>query len=197
MQDDNAHAWAEIYLSGQGWTPLEVTPGMTAELTEGELAADAAQAGQNAADSDTPLPARQEADSPAEAPQSVPLLWVLPTVLLLLALALALLRRARRTPLQTVQAEFCALHRKMRRCGLAAEVSSDEAAFAEFLQTHCPQTDRETVQHLLDAVQAAQFAPDPCTAETAQEIQTLCRKLRKTVQTNGVRAVQGEALRKK
>ena len=54
------------------------------------------------------------------------------------------------------------------------------------------------MQHLLDAVQAAQFAPDPCTAETAQEIQTLCRKLRKkTVQTNGVRAVQGEALRKK
>lgn len=179
LQDDNAHAWAEIYLSGQGWTPLEVTPGMTAELTEGELAADAAQAGQNAADSDTPLLARQEADSPAETPQSVPLLWVLPTVLLLLVLALALLRRARRTPLQTVQAEFCALHRKMRRCGLAAEVSSDEAAFAEFLQTHCPQTDRETVQHLLDAVQAAQFAPDPCTAETAQEIQTLCRKLRK------------------
>ena len=74
LQDDNAHAWAEIYLSGQGWTPLEVTPGMTAELTEGELAADAAQAGQNAADSDTPLPARQEADSPAETPQSVPLL---------------------------------------------------------------------------------------------------------------------------
>lgn len=36
---------------------------MTAELTEGELAADAAQAGQNAADSDTPLLARQEADS--------------------------------------------------------------------------------------------------------------------------------------
>lgn len=179
LQDDNAHAWAEIYLSGQGWTPLEVTPGMTAELTEGELAADAAQAGQNAADSDTPLLARQEADSPAETPQSVPLLWVPPTVLLLLVLALALLRRARRTPLQTVQAEFCALHRKMRRCGLAAEVSSDEAAFAEFLQTHCPQTDRETVQHLLDAVQAAQFAPDPCTAETAQEIHTLCRKLRK------------------
>lgn len=179
LQDDNAHAWAEIYLSGQGWTPLEVTPGMTAELTEGELAADAAQAGQNAADSDTPLLARQEADSPAETPQSVPLLWVLPTVLLLLVLALALLRRARRTPLQTAQAEFCALHRKMRRCGLAAEVSSDEAAFAEFLQTHCPQTDRETVQHLLDAVQAAQFAPDPCTAETAQEVRALCRKLRK------------------
>ena len=181
LQDDNAHAWAEIYLAGQGWTPLEVTPGMAAELTEGELAADAAQAGQDTADSDTPLPARQEAASPAETPQRVPLLWVLPTVLLLLALTLALVRRARRTPLQTVQAEFCALHRKMRRCGLAAEVSSDEAAFAEFLQSHCPQTDRQTVQHLLDAVQAAHFAPAPCTAETAQEIRALCRKLRKTL----------------
>ena len=186
LQDDNAHAWAEIYLAGQGWTPLEVTPGMTAELTEGELAADAVQAGQNAADSDTPLPARQEDDSPAETPQSVPLLWVLPTVLLLLVLALALLRRAKRTPLQTVQAEFCALHRKMRRCGLAAEISSDEAAFAEFLQSHCPQTDRQTVQQLLDAVQAAQFAPAPCTAETAQEIRALCRKLRKKLRKRTV-----------
>lgn len=179
LQDDNAHAWAEIYLAGQGWTPLEVTPGMAAELTEGELATDAVQAGQDAADSDTPLPARQEGDSPAEAPQCAPLLWVLPTVLLLVALTLALLRRTRRTPLQSVQAEFCALHRKMRRCGLAAEVSSDEAAFAEFLQTHCPQTDRKTVQHLLDTVQAAQFAPEPCTAETAHEVRALCRKLRK------------------
>ena len=181
LQDDNAHAWAEIYLAGQGWTPLEVTPGMAAELTEGELAVDAAQAGQDTADSDTPLPAWQEAASPAETPQRVPLLWVLPTVLLLLVLTLALVRRARRTPLQTVQAEFCALHRKMRRCGLAAEISSDEAAFAEFLQTHCPQTDPETVQQLLDAVQAAHFAPAPCTAETAQEVRAICRKLRKTL----------------
>ena len=186
LQDDNAHAWAEIYLAGQGWTPLEVTPGMAAELTEGELAVDAAQAGQDTADSDTPLPAWQEAASPAETPQRVPLLWVLPTVLLLLVLTLALVRRARRTPLQTVQAEFCALHRKMRRCGLAAEVSSDEVAFAEFLQTHCPQTDRKTVQHLLDAVQAAQFAPDPCTAETAQEVRTICRKLRKMLRKRTV-----------
>ena len=70
LQDDTPTPGQEIYLSGQGWTPLEVTPGMTAELTEGELAADAAQAGQNTAGSDTPLLAQQEADSPAETPQS-------------------------------------------------------------------------------------------------------------------------------
>ena len=85
---------------------------------------------------------------------------------------------------QTVQAEFCALHRKMRRCGLAAEVSSDEAAFAEFLQTHCPQTDRETVQHLQDAVRRHSLRPihappkprrryRPCAVNYAKK---LCRR---------------------
>ena len=28
LQDDNAHAWAEVYISGQGWTPMEMTPGV-------------------------------------------------------------------------------------------------------------------------------------------------------------------------
>ncbi len=27
LQDDNAHAWAEIYIAGLGWTPVETTPG--------------------------------------------------------------------------------------------------------------------------------------------------------------------------
>mgnify|MGYP007124134310 CR=1 FL=1 len=29
LQDDNAHAWAEIYVSGIGWTPVETTPGFS------------------------------------------------------------------------------------------------------------------------------------------------------------------------
>lgn len=27
LQDDNSHAWAEIYITGVGWTPVETTPG--------------------------------------------------------------------------------------------------------------------------------------------------------------------------
>ena len=33
LEDDNAHAWTEIYQPFLGWTPVEVTPGMEAELT--------------------------------------------------------------------------------------------------------------------------------------------------------------------
>ena len=34
LEDDNAHAWVEIYQPFLGWTPVEVTPGMEAEVTE-------------------------------------------------------------------------------------------------------------------------------------------------------------------
>ena len=180
MQDDNAHAWAEVYLAGQGWTPLEVTPGMAAELTEGELSADTPLAGQNAAnEDDTPLPTQNETKTPDSTSRNTALLWVLPVILLLAVLVIVEVRRVRRTPLQIVQAEFRALYRKMRRCGLGENVSSDEAAFAEFLQAHCPQTDGETIQSMLAAVQTAQFAPGPCTQETAQGVRTICRKLRR------------------
>lgn len=180
LQDDNAHAWAEVYLAGQGWTPLEVTPGMAAELTEGELSADTPLAGQNAAnEDDAPLPTQSETQTPDSTSRNTALLWVLPVILLLAVLVIVEVRRVRRTPLQIVQAEFRALYRKMRRCGLGENVSSDEAAFAEFLQAHCPQTDGETIQSMLAAVQTAQFAPGPCTQETAQGVRTICRKLRR------------------
>ena len=153
---------------------------MAAEFTEGELSADAPLAGQNTAkEDDAPLPTQNEAKTPDSTSRKTALLWALPVALLLIVLVIVQVHRARRTPLQIVQAEFRALYRKMRRCGLGEDVSSDEAAFAEFLQAHCPQTDGETIQSLLAAVQTAQFAPGPCTRETAQRVRTVCRELRR------------------
>ena len=36
LEDDNAHAWVEIYEPFLGWVPVEVTPGMEAQVTEKE-----------------------------------------------------------------------------------------------------------------------------------------------------------------
>ncbi len=35
LEDDNAHAWTEIYVSGVGWTVVETTPGYVAMVAEG------------------------------------------------------------------------------------------------------------------------------------------------------------------
>ena len=40
LQDDNAHAWAEVYISGQGWTPMEMTPGVLVRAQQADLRTD-------------------------------------------------------------------------------------------------------------------------------------------------------------
>ena len=37
LQDDNAHAWAEIYVPYQGWTPVETTPGFDGTISNLEM----------------------------------------------------------------------------------------------------------------------------------------------------------------
>ena len=181
LQDDNAHAWAEVYLAGQGWTPLETTPGMVSELTEDQLAANA-NAVPTADDAETPLPAATPApEADPTAPQARAFWWLLPLAAVLAALAVWGIARARRTPADTVRAEFRALYKKMCRCGLGEGVSSDQEEFKQFLWEHTKTAAPQDVETLLALVQTAQFAPGPVSAQTAQQVRGLCRILRKNL----------------
>lgn len=181
LQDDNAHAWAEVYLAGQGWTPLETTPGMVSELTEDQLAANA-NAVPTADDTETPLPAAAPApEADPTAPQARAFWWLLPLAAVLAALAVWGIARARRTPADTVRAEFRALYKKMCRCGLSEGVSSDQEEFKQFLREHTKTAAPQDVETLLALVQTAQFAPGPVSAQTAQQVRGLCRILRKNL----------------
>ena len=181
LQDDNAHAWAEVYLAGQGWTPLETTPGMVSELTEDQLAANA-NAVPTADDAETPLPAATPApEADPTVPQARAFWWLLPLAAVLAALAAWGIARARRTPADTVRAEFRALYKKMCRCGLGEGVSSDQEEFKQFLWEHTKTAAPQDVETLLALVQTAQFAPGPVSAQTAQQVRGLCRILRKNL----------------
>lgn len=181
LQDDNAHAWAEVYLAGQGWTPLETTPGMVSELTEDQLAANA-NAVPTADDTETPLPAATPApEADPTTLQARAFWWLLPLAAVLAALAVWGIARARRTPADTVRAEFRALYKKMCRCGLSEGVSSDQEEFKQFLREHTKTAAPQDVETLLALVQTAQFAPGPVSAQTAQQVRGLCRILRKNL----------------
>lgn len=43
LQGDNAHAWTEIYIDGEGWTPVEMTPGALGTAEEIEYHGDKAE----------------------------------------------------------------------------------------------------------------------------------------------------------
>lgn len=49
----DAHAWTEIYLDGQGWTPVEVTPGYYSQTLEADKIIDVGEAWSNGADDKT------------------------------------------------------------------------------------------------------------------------------------------------
>ena len=99
----------------------------------------------------------------------------------LAALAVWGIARARRTPADTVRAEFRALYKKMCRCGLSEGVSSDQEEFKQFLWEHTKTAAPQDVETLLALVQTAQFAPGPVSAQTAQQVRGLCRILRKNL----------------
>ena len=52
LTSENAHAWAEVYLDGVGWTPVEVTPGFYAQSLEADSVIDVAEAKSSGANDD-------------------------------------------------------------------------------------------------------------------------------------------------
>ena len=116
-------------------------------------------------DAETPLPAVTPApEVDPTAPQARAFWWLLPLAAVLAALAVWGIARARRTPADTVRAEFRALYKKMCRCGLGEGVSSDQEEFKQFLWEHTKTAAPQDVETLLALVQTAQFAPGPVSA---------------------------------
>ena len=67
LEDDNAHAWAEVYREGIGWTVVEATPGFAALVTESDGAS--GQKEKEADSPDTPGEVFDQEDTPeAETP---------------------------------------------------------------------------------------------------------------------------------
>ncbi|MDE5909606.1 MAG: transglutaminase-like domain-containing protein [Lachnospiraceae bacterium] len=62
LEDDNAHAWTEIFLSGVGWVPVETTPGFVAMLEEADYEGRSAGAETSSKTSDD----KEEEDLPKE-----------------------------------------------------------------------------------------------------------------------------------
>lgn len=49
----DAHAWTEVYLDGQGWTPVEVTPGYYSQTLDADKIIDVGEAWSNGTDDKT------------------------------------------------------------------------------------------------------------------------------------------------
>ena len=183
LQDDNAHAWAEVYISGQGWTPMEMTPGVlvTAEKadykddlpettpTESEAAADSADTRQSL--------------QPSAAPRSA--LWLLAVLVAVLAAAAFILHRRRVLGLDTrrpcaerVLAIFAAIYAQLVRRGLPAGTSSDEQAFTRFMLKEVQELSGAESEAMVSLAQRAAFAADTLTEEDVTTMRNWYKRLK-------------------
>lgn len=156
LQDDNSHAWAEIYVDGTGWIPAEMTPGAlgTTEEVEaqGDLAVNQGTPGEeqeNGASQNENQTAETEKDKIFRPKwldgglESV--IRILAAILLcagVLTGAVSFVRKRRKTlglnrrlaPERRIQNIFQAYYHSLVKKGMSPEVESSSAEFAEYVK---------------------------------------------------------------
>ena len=186
LQDDNAHAWAEVYISGQGWTPMEMTPGVLVSAQQADLRTD-------------PLPETQGQDTAPAAGESSanePAATIVPRSRLVLAALLGgcllaaavLLVLARRHAMEygrgscnaRVLAVFGSIYRLLVRRGLPPDTPSDAPEFAAFLQSCVPALEPQDAEALLALAQAAQFGAGTMTEQDTDKMRKLYHVIKHT-----------------
>lgn len=185
LQDDNAHAWAEVYIDGQGWTPMEMTPGVLVTAEKADYKSDLPET--------TPTESEAAADSadtrqslqPSAAPRSA--LWLLAVLVVVLAAAAAafILHRRRVLGLDTrrpcaerVLAIFAAIYAQLVRRGLPAGTSSDEQAFTRFMLKEVQELSGAESEVMVSLAQRAAFAADTLTEEDVTTMRNWYKRLK-------------------
>ena len=186
LQDDNAHAWAEVYISGQGWTPMEMTPGVLVSAQQADLPTDPLPETQ---DQDT-APAAGESSANEPAATIVPrsrlvLAALLGGCLLAAAVLLVLARRhamgyGRGSCNARVLAVFGSIYRLLVRRGLPPDTPSDAPEFAAFLQSCVPALEPQDAEALLALAQAAQFGAGTMTEQDTDKMRKLYHVIKHT-----------------
>ena len=187
VTDEQAHAWAEIFVEDMGWMPVEVTLALGAAdaglLPAGEGAAgtwnlsllegvSAPQLGEDAA-------VQAGAESPAIAPLRLDgAQWSGAAFYLALlgcaALALRRLRALRRMETCPARAACAHLLRAVRFSGRLRGAQNEEEILAR-LPEICPGLCAEQAQRLLALLRRAAFARAPLPAAEEEEARALCR----------------------
>lgn len=186
LQDDNAHAWAEVYISGQGWTPMEMTPGVLVSAQQADLRTDPLPETQ---DQDT-APAAGESSANEPAATIVPrsrlvLAALLGGCLLAAAVLLVLARRhamgyGRGSCNARVLAVFGSIYRLLVHRGLPPDTPSDAPEFAAFLQSCVPALEPQDAEALLALAQAAQFGAGTMTEQDTDKMRKLYQVIKHT-----------------
>lgn len=187
LQDDNAHAWAEVYISGQGWSPHGDDPRRAGQCPTGRPAH--RPAARNSRSRHRPRSRGEQhkrTRSHHRAPQQAGFggrCWGAACWLLWCCWcwpARHAMGYGRGNCNARVLAVFGSIYRLLVRRGLPPDTPSDAPEFAAFLQSCVPALEPQDAEALLALAQAAQFGAGTMTEQDTDKMRKLYQVIKHT-----------------
>lgn len=211
LQDDNAHAWVEIYMPDCGWTPVETTPGFAgtiANLDMPEADTEDAESIADKKDKDADRDGENTADTEADMKRIRQLKLVLGAVcgslLVIIVLLLRIWYVRRRTlaldkrlsPGDRVRIIFRSFYELLERDGrLAANEGACEDTncmdttrpeFVDVVMAAYPELVRSDFEHFMSLVLMANYGPDKLDVGDCELAVVMYKRLKKLVARRAV-----------
>ena len=211
LQDDNAHAWVEIYMPDCGWTPVETTPGFAgtiANLDMPDADTEDTESIADKKDKDADRDGENTADTGADMKRIRQFKMVLGTVCGILLVIIAVILRVwyvkRRTlaldkrlsPGDRVRIIFRSFYELLERDGrLAANegacvdtncMDTTRPEFVDAVLAAYPELVRSDFEHFMSLVLMANYGPDKLDTEDCEFAVVMYKRLKKLVARKAV-----------
>lgn len=170
VEDDNAHAWTEIYLSGIGWVPIETTPGYVSELTtsDGFTNEQEAEASRKEVDEDIEIEIEEntsEVIMPEDTEQNAVVIVILVSGMLMITtiwtrrffLLQKRLGKRRKTTKENVKLVYDSLYHLLYQYGDKAVPSCCDDEFAVYIAEKYPVVSQSQMEEIAQSVLHAYY----------------------------------------
>lgn len=197
IQWDNSHAWAEIYMSGIGWVPVETTPGNLGvlEYVYGEDNTDSdgeevKQESEQEKGQEQEMTEEEVAAKQQEQRHYAKIRWYLGGGLLLLSVAVLMILAVRWIKIQMrkhgydksqemnerIVSLFCMICNTLRKAGMPQEITSTSPEFRVWLQKVNPDITPKTVDTVVHMALAAAYGEKQMTEKELDYIRSIYKQ---------------------
>lgn len=190
LQDDNAHAWVEIYVSGSGWTQVETTPGFEGRISNLDMPQDLKDKEEDKTDSKDE--AGNDENESAKGMSTGKKTAYLTIILLFLIIIFLIVRhmvtyRARRGKIGAKDDEakvkriFYSFYDVLIYDGFDSKIDTTSGAFVCEIANRYPEFEINEVKKYMNIVLCTHYGPDKPSKEDVQLSEKMYEKLVETV----------------
>lgn len=163
LQNDNAHAWVEIYVPEMGWTPIETTPGFVGTVVDMEVSEEDLKEQEQVKEEQEKEDADKKSHQNSQGSAGIfgkvlMILLVFGIVLLVLTARYRYLRKKRRGMLPGLSKEeqirevFCSFYQVLQFTGFPEEIDTTTREFVEETVKRYPQIEKTDLQRYMALV---------------------------------------------